>query len=241
MTYAGPNPIAVPLSAQIESDAKAYSEIASQLVAAAEGAETARKAFLESDDTEVQMVRTAMDKLNAKLEAMADAHVAALPQLSEDEVAKLQVEAVALREQVNNGVKAAQTYLKSGPVDKEGIEVWLVEFAANNPTKKRLSSNNGEGTGRTGSTLPKASVNMSILGGSLEGALSVESFSQAAAKLSTTVADLQKAYAAAAGVAHEDISTVKEPVTFTFTDSTPNAPTYTIVATPKPRKPKGSN
>lgn len=229
MAYTGPNSVIANLSVEIETAATHYGEIAARLAAAEGDREAALTAFMQtSDDAEVVKLREGIAKLNEKLRQKAEASVKS-ESLSDDEKAKLTVEAATLKEQVAKGQKAVGAVLASFDTDKEGVEKWLEAFKENDPTRSRK----GRTVGTTGSTLPRVNVLVTVQGGELfKEPTTFESFAPACQKLKFPVVEMQKAFAAAAGVKHEDIKSVDRPVEFTVQPHE-NGAVYTVKTTPK--------
>lgn len=229
MAYTGPNSVIANLSVEIETAASKYGELAGRLAAADGDREAALTAYVQtSDNAEVVKLREGIAKLNAKLQELAEKNVVS-ETLSEDEKAKLTVEVATLKEQVSKGQKAVSAVLASFDTDKEGVEKWLEEFKENDPTRSRK----GRAVGSTGSSLPRVNVLVTVQGGELfKEPVQFESFAPACAKLKFPVKDMQEAFAAAAGVKHEDIKSVDKPVTFTV-QPRENGAVYTVSTTPK--------
>lgn len=233
MTYAGPNAPVANLAPEIEHAASQYSEVAGKLAAADGDVEKAYDAWKQSDDAEAVKIREAIAKLTAKLDEAAKKNVK-VETLSDEEKAKLNVEATALKEKVAKGLKAVGMILASFDVDKEGVEAWVKEFSENNPTR----SKRGRAVGSVGSSLPRMRAEVTIQGGELFAEpTKFDSMGKVAAALGGDVElkDLQLAFAEKAGVEHDKISSVKTPVTFTFKVHE-NGATYTLTTHPKTAK-----
>lgn len=234
MAYTGPNTVIANLSTEIEAAAVAYGEIAGRLAAADGDRAAALKAFIETSvDAEVVKMREAIAKLNERLHAKAEESVKS-ETLSDEDKAKLTVEASTLKEQVQKGQKAVTAVLAGFDTDREGVEKWLAEFKERDSTRKSRTL----GAGQTGSTLPRVNVRVTVSGGAFTTPETFETFAAVAQKLKTEVKDLQVAFANAAGVKHEDIKTVDKPVTFTFKPQE-NGAEYTLATTPKEVKKSG--
>lgn len=231
MAYSGPNVVIANLSEEIEKAASQYGEISARLAAAEGDKETALKTYMStSEDAEAVKLREAIAKLNDKLKALAESKVVT-DDLSDEDKAKLTVEAATLKEQVTKGQKAVVAVLGSFNVDAEGVNAWLEDF-------KSRQGKRGKTVGTTGSTLPRVNVNVTIEGGNFTEPQHFESFAPACQKLKFPVKDMQEAFAKAAGVAHEDIKSVNKPVTFTIKPHEAGAE-YTVKTTPKEVKKAG--
>jgi len=228
MPYTGPNAPVANLSPEIEHAASQYAEVAGKLAAADGDVEKAYEAWKNSDDAEAVKIREAIAKLQAKLDESAKKNVK-VESLSDEEKAKLNVEAASLKEKVTKGLKAVSMILASFEVDKEGVENWVKEFSDSNPTR----SKRGRAVGSTGSTLPRMRAEVTIQGGELfPQPEKFDSMGKVASALSVELKDIQLAFAEAAGVEHDKISSVKTPVTFTFKVHE-NGATYTLTTHPK--------
>lgn len=234
MAYTGPNTIVANLTVEIESAASRYAEINGRLAAADGDKDKAREAWIkDSTDPDAVKIREGIAKLIAKIEALAEERVV-VETLSDDDKAKLSVEAATLKEQVTKGQKAVGLVLASVPTDVEGVNAWLKDFKEKDATR----SKRGRTVGTPGSALPRVNVNVTITGGNFTEPQKFDSFAPACQKLKFPVKDMQEAFAKAAGVAHEDIKDVKVPVTFTIKPHE-NGAEYTVETSPKETKKPG--
>lgn len=230
--YAGSNTTVVQLFDILESDSNSYKDLQAKLAAADGDVEKARATWLEStDNAQVAKLRAAIEKANQQLAELAEKNVS-VESLSEEDLTKLKENVTEMRARVRNGRSLILDLAKQLNNDVEGVEKALIEFG--DVTKGRGPSVGGA---KTGSSLPRVSVDIVVNGGALENA-AYKSFSFLAKDLHTDVESLQKAFAEAAGVEHSEISGVKRPVEFKF-QATENGSVYTISTTPKKNEKPG--
>jgi hypothetical protein len=224
--YTGPNTTVPQFFDIVEGHTNEFVKLQGELSAADGNVEKAREEWLSTtDNAEVAKLRAAIESANAKLAALAEKNVQ-VKSLSDEEKEALKSKLSTLRDEIRHGRALIVDIASTVPGgDVEGVKAALETLP--DPTRgRRVSSGTGA---KTGSNLPRASVDLAVSGGKFD-AQPFKSFSAAAVALKTQVADLQKAFAAAAGVEHEKISEVKTPVVFKFQDG---GPVYDIEATPK--------
>jgi len=231
--YTGSNTTVVQLFDILESDSNSFQTMQAKLAAADGDVDKARNAWLEStDNAQVAKLRAAIATAQEKLQALAAQHVT-VESLSDEDRAKLKEQVSEMRTRVRNGRSLILDLAKQLNNDVEGVEAALNEYP--DVTKGSRSS----GGAKTGSSLPRVSVDIVVTGGSFEeGGRSYKSFSFLAKDLHTDVESLQKAFAEAAGVEHSEISGVKRDVEFKF-QATENGSVYTISTTPKKNEKPG--
>lgn len=212
-----------------------YKEVDGKLAAADGDRETAIKAYMDtSDDAQAAKMRTQIENLTAKLRELAEKNVQELT-LSDEQKAALLAEKETHKEKIRSGRAVILKTSKLLEIKEEDVTKALDEIG--DPTKGAKSP----GAGKTGSNLPRVSVLSKAYGGNLpEDGEDYATFSALAKGIGMDVADLQKEFAKAAGVPHEDISSVDKPVAFTVKPH-PNGSEYMIETRPKPRKPRNSD
>lgn len=237
VTYEGPDEISKALLSKLNETVGKYSGIQTQIAAADGDRDTAIQSWMDStDDAQAQKIRDRINTAMAQLRALAEKNVRTV-ELSEDDRAKLDVELTELKGKIQTGYKVLDNLIQNMSEDPEGVKKSLETI--DNPVK----SNRGRKAGQTGSSLPRISAMVTISGGNFDDKDAVnefDSFSKVAAVLNCEVVDLQKAFADAAGVKHEDIKTVTKGIEFTFQPNE-NGTTYTLKTEPKTRKPRGSS
>lgn len=230
--YTGSNTTVVQLFDILENDSASFQTLQAKLAAADGDVDKARAAWLEStDNAQVAKLRAAIEQANAKLAELAEKNVS-VETLSDDDRAKLKDQVSEMRTRVRNGRSLILDLAKQLNNDVEGVQKALDEY----PDVTKGVRSGGTGA-KTGSSLPRVSVDITVNGGSLENA-KYKSFSFLAKDLHTDVESLQKAFAEAAGVEHSEISGVKRDVEFKF-QATENGSVYTISTTPKKNEKPG--
>lgn len=232
--YTGSNTTVVQLFDILEQDSGTYQELQAKLAAADGNVEKARESWLEStDNAEVLKLRKAIEVATEKLQALAEKNVS-VSELSDEDREKLKTSVSEMRTRVRNGRSLILDLAKQLNNDVEGVEKALEEFG--DVTKGR-----GTGSGaKTGSSLPRVSVDIRVTGGTFteDKPGLYKSFSFLAKDLHTDVESLQKAFAEAAGVEHQEISGVKRPVDFKF-QATENGSVFHVFTTPKQNEKPG--
>ena len=209
-----------------------YRQFETKLAAADGDKEAAIKNWMDTaEDTQAAKLRTQIENATNKLRELAEKSVTT-EELSETDREKIRTEMDALRVELKAGEKSIQELPQMLGLDSEGLVAELAKIG--NPAK----SPRGRKAGEAGSKLPRTSVNITVNGGNLKDQ-KYPSFSPLAQILHVDVKDLQLAFAKAAGVNHEDIKSVKDPVEFTFQPND-NGAVYTIHTEPKERKPRES-
>lgn len=236
--YSGPHAIVTSLFAQVETRIKEYESIAARIAAADGDVEKAYEAYINSsEDTQAVKLRAVIEKANAQLRELAEKNVT-VETLSDEAKAKLTTEANLIRQNVTDSVKAIESVNKSMPLDVDGVTAALAAFRANDPTRSKKGR--PVGSANTGSNSPRTYVNILIVGGNItpEEPRPFETFSALAAFFKCEVLDLQKAFAASAGVDLENVAGVNVPVSFDYQPHE-NGATYSVMTTPKERKKPG--
>lgn len=232
--YSGSNTTVVQLFDILEKDSNDFLEKSAKLAAADGDVDKARAAWLDTtDNAEVAKLRKAIETAQEKLQALAEKNVS-VDQMSPEDKEALKTSVSEMRTRVRNGRSLILDLAKQLNNDVEGVEKALEEFP--DVTKGRGSSTGA----KTGSSLPRVSVDITVTGGNFtaEEPGVYKSFSFLAKDLHTSVEDLQKAFAEAAGVDHSEISGVKRPVEFKF-QATAEGSVYTISTTPKKNEKPG--
>jgi hypothetical protein len=231
--YSGPDLMSAQLLEAYEVIASDYTNVATRLQAAEGDRDKALNHWVEnSDDPQAVEIRDAIARATKRLQELAEEAVVS-ETLSESEKEALKTEASELKKKVRHSRDAILSVAETFGTDPEGVKTALNEIG--DPTK----SARGRTAGTTGSSLPRVSVNITVTGGNFDKPMQYDSFSKMANTINAgadeAVKELQLAFAAAAGVDHADISSVKEPVTFEFTPEGSTA-VYTVATTPKARK-----
>lgn len=234
VNYEGPSAV-LDLFNLMESHITSYKEVDGKLAAADGDRESAVKAWMDtSDDAAAEKLRVAIKNATEKLRTLAEKNVEELT-LSDEEKTVLEAERDGHREKIRAGRTTVVKVAKLLDANMDEIEKALEEMG--DPTKGRVSS----GGGKTGSSLPRVSVNSRVYGGNLpETGEEFPTFSAVSKAINMEPKDIQVAFAEAAGVSHEDISSVDRPVSFTVKPH-PDGAEYLIETTPKTRKPRNSS
>lgn len=210
-----------------------YKSISGQLEAADGNRDAALKAWIEtSEDAQAVKLRTQIENARKRLEELAEKNVQEVV-LSEEEKNKLTTLLESKKEEIKKGKRTVKEVSEMLGNEEEFKAALGYLETIGDPT----SSGRGRKPGDTGSSLPRVSVIATLTGGNFEEPQVFDSFSPMAKLLNVDVKDIQLAFAQAAGVSHEDIKTVKKPVTFDFQPNG-NGSTYSISTKPKPRKPR---
>jgi hypothetical protein len=181
----------------------------------------------------VEKLRAAIAKANEQLAALAEKNVVT-ESLSDEDKAKLEESVKEMRTRVRNGRSLILDLAKQLNNDVEGVSKALDNYPD-------VTRGRGVSTGaKTGSTLPRVSVDIKVVGGTFteDKPGLYKSFSFLAKDLHTDVETLQKAFAEAAGVEHSEISGVKRDLDFKF-QATEEGSTYHIFTTPKKNEKPG--
>lgn len=225
--YTGPNTTVPQFFDIVEAQQTEFVKLQSELAAADGNVDKAREEWLSTtDNAEVAKLKAAIESANQKLAALAEKNVS-VTQLSDEEKAAAKAKLAELRDQIRHGrglILDIATTVPGG--DAEGVKAALESLP--DPTRSRKGSVGGA---KTGSTLPRVSVDLKVSGGKFNDQ-PFKAFSAASVATKIEVEDLQKAFAQAAGVEHKDIATVKRPVEFKV-QADPDSPVYTFHATPK--------
>lgn len=222
--YTGSNATVGPFFDLLETFSEQYKSVQAELIASDGDADKARAAWLEStDDAQVAKLRAAIASANEKLQELAEKNVVTT-QLSEEEKKAKADQLKSLREKVRKGRELVLEMAEMQHDDSEGVRAALENYPDVTKSRKGIST----GGAKTGSSLPRASVDLWVQGGKIDQKFMT--FSAAAKALDTEVADLQLAFANAAGVEHKDISSVKTEQRFTYTVGDVE---YKIHTTPK--------
>jgi hypothetical protein len=229
MGYEGSDTVSAQLLKKYEETVIEYKELNGQLEAADGNRDAAIEAWEEtSEDPQAVKLRTQIENAVRRLREMAEKNVQEVV-LSDEERAKLETLLESKKDEIKKGKKTVKEVSDMLGADHEGVMKALEEIG--DPT----GSGRGRKPGDSGSSLPRVSVIATLTGGNFPEGKTYDSFSPMAKDLNVDVKDLQVAFAEAAGVAHEEIKTVRKPVTFEF-QAHENGSTYTISTKPKPRK-----
>lgn len=225
--YTGPNTTVPQFFDIVENHTNEFVSLQAQLAAADGDVDKARGQWLDTtDNTEVAKLRAAIESANQKLAALAEKHVE-VKTLSDSEREDLKKKLASLRDEIRHGRGLIVDIASTVPGgDIEGVKAALESLP--DPTRGRKASTGGA---KTGSTLPRVSVDLVVSGGKFTDH-PFKAFSALAVATKSEVEDLQKAFAQAAGVEHKDIATVKREVSFKF-QVDPDSPVYSVTATPK--------
>lgn len=229
--YTGSNATVGPFFDLLETFSEQYKSVQAELIASDGDADKARAAWLEStDDAQVAKLRAAIQAANEKLAALAEENVK-IHTLSDEEKKAKADQLKSLREKVRKGRELVLEMAEMQHDDADGVKTALENYPDVTKSRKGIST----GGAKTGSSLPRASVDLHVVGGELDQTF--VTFSAAAKALNTEVADLQLAFAEAAGVEHKDISSVKTPQSFSYTVGDVE---FKVSTTPKTHTPKAS-
>jgi hypothetical protein len=225
--YKGEDEFERMLITQTEKIIGQFSEVSTKLAAADGDRDKAMKTFIESSDhPEAVAIRLTIQEANARLKQLAEENVVSLT-LSEEEKAKLKTLSSTLKEQAKAALETLEGTAKLMSVDSVPFTEAVAALKSRMPVATR-----GRKPGDSGSSLPRPRVNLYVTGGNLKPEQHFESFSKLALTLNCDTADIQKSYAAKAGVDPMDVKSIKDPVTFEFQPNE-NGAKYVILATPK--------
>lgn len=234
--YTGSNATVGPFFDLLETFSEQYKSVQAELIASDGDADKARAAWLEStDDPQVAKLRAAIESANAKLAELAEKNVTVHTLSDEEKKAKAD-QLKSLREKVKKGRELVLEMAEMQHDDSEGVRAALESYPDVTKSRKGIST----GGAKTGSSLPRASVDLYVTGGKIDQKF--ETFSAAAKALNTDVETLQLAFADAAGVEHKEIASVKTPQEFKVdvVSAEGDAVTYEIHTTPKKLAAKAS-
>lgn len=230
--YQGPDETAAGILLTLESHVKDYKSLKSQLDAADGDRESALQNYVEnSDDAQAVKLRDQIRALNDKLRTLAEKNVQEI-QLSDEDREKINTELSSHEKKINDAVTTAKKVATLLEIDQDGVMKALEVIG--NPTK----GTRGRPKGSTGASVPRASVNIKLNGGSFKDQ-PFETFSALAKALNCDVEYLSKEFAVAAGVDYEDISKVDSPQQFKVQPKE-DGPKYDVSTTPKSRKPRNT-
>lgn len=230
-TYQGSDTVSAQLLEKYEQAVNEYKTLSGQLEAADGNRDAAIEAWEDtSEDPQAVKLRTQIENAKNKLRELAEKNVEEVV-LSVEDRTKLEAELESKKDEIRKGKKTIREVSDMLGNDVKNVLKALEEIG--DPT----AGARGRKPGDAGSSLPRVSVIATLTGGNFPDGKVYDSFSPMAKDLSVDVADLQKEFAKAAGVAHEEIKTVKKPVTFEF-QAHENGSTYIIETKPKPRKPR---
>ena len=234
--YEGEDAISKAMLEKLHATTLEYSSIQAQIAAADGDRETAVKSWMESTDLAAAVkLRDQIASATQRLRDLAEKNVSSV-ELTEDDRAKLTAELDALKGRIKSGYTVLNSMIESMSDDPENVKKSLESIQ--NPAASRK----GVKAGSSGSTLPRISATVTINGGNFDQPdmpNEFDSFSKVASVLNCEVVDLQKAFAAAAGVSHENIKTVTRPIDFEFQPNE-NGPVYKLHTSPKTRAKRGS-
>lgn len=234
LPYEGPDKNAAHFINILQQRAEQYKVVAAEIENSDKAYEVAVQEFLDSDNNEVMKLRKAINQANERLQKMAGVYADEnAVTLSEEVLAKKNEELETRKKKFRKARTATLDSAEVNEIDYEGVKV-AVE-AVGDPTKSTGGKSANAGTG-----LPRVSLNITMTHPKNDP-LSPDTFSQAKMHLEAHgvsfkdkgVAELQAAYAEAAGVDPGDIKEVKRPVEFDFGE-------YHFLCTPKERAKYGS-
>lgn len=209
------------------SEVQEYAGLVARLKAADGDREAALKDYMDnSSDAEVSKLRNAIAAAQAKMRTLAEKNVQD-EQLDDAAKGELVKQRDELKEKVRLGQKAIRdfaTTMKS-TLNYDAVIAALDEIG--NPA----SSGRGRKPGTIGASGPKASVNITVTNGN--DSWEFKTFSESKKVLGADLKTIQQAYADAAGVQLDEISSVDKPLNFTL--ETTNGK-FQISTTPKARK-----
>lgn len=220
-------------------EAAAFIALESRIKAAEGDRAAALKAYItSSDDTDVKKLRGVIEQAQAKLHALAEKNVVS-EKLSDEDKQKLVTELDTVKSNFRDGRKAILSIAETmkAIVNMEAVNTALEEIG--DPTK----SGRGRKVGSTGSNLPKASAVLTLTSSENgKDSWTFQTFGEAAKHLNLGkdgVEVLQKEFAKAAGVQHNEIASVDKPQSFTVGPFAPSKAIWTVKTQPKQRKRPG--
>lgn len=221
-----------PFFEQHKLNISAYKAVDSRLAAIDGDKDKAVKAWMESSDDESAVkLREVIAEATSRLKTLAETSITT-EELSPEEVEKLKTEHGTLKEKVRAGNRGMTKLAEVLGVD---ISEKLKEMG--DPTARAVSSGNAS----TGSGLPRASVNVTVYKQhDPDTKWTFENLSGAANHIDIPIEELQKLYANAGGVAHEEIKKIKTDQEFTYHNTAiANASVWVIKTSPKETAPRG--
>lgn len=231
--YQGPDDTSAGILQTLETHVKEYKNLKTQLDAADGDRDAALDNYMEnSEDKQAVTLRDRIKKAQEQLRELAEKNVQEV-QLSEDDRAKISTEMKAHEEKINASWTTAKKVAALLEIDEDGVLAALEKIG--NPTK----GTRGRPKGSAGSSVPRASVNIKLNGGTFTDQ-PFETFSALAKALDCSVETLSQEFAVAAGVEYQNISQVDTPQTFQVQPKE-DGPKYTVSTTPKQRKPRSSS
>lgn len=226
--YAGENPMFQALFGALNNTADEFAKLSAELEAATGNRDAAIQGLMEtSDDEEMTKLREAIARATEKLRSLAESKVT-VTEMSPEDVEKAKEKISSLKKNLRDGSQAIEklTTLPEIYVDdtvKESVE----------KLKKLVGARTSSGTGNApGTGIPKARVSVTVQGGNFTEPKPFPNLSSVAQLFKMESVDLLKAYADAAGVEFQKVSSVKTVTTFTIKPNE-NGSEYTLVVTPK--------
>ncbi len=205
-----------------------YNTVAGRLAAVEGDRDKAIQAWMDSsnDETAVRL-REAVAEATRRLKLLAEQNIVT-EDISEAEKEKLRTERDTYKEKLLAGSRTIVKLVDAYEIEDVDAKDLLKELG--DPFVRKTNDGGGGGSG-----LPRASVNVHIANSNSEWGC--DSLSKAASIMDIPVEELQKLYAQAGGVAHEDIKTIKEPTQFEWTSA--KGVEWKISTTPKETAPRG--
>lgn len=206
--YEGDNPLLQKLFDQLGGVYDEYVSLTGELAAATGDKDSAVDAVMKSDESaKAVQLRERIQKAMDELRAIAEKRVAETS-LTDEEIAAKETRKTEIHAKLTKAVSNT-----AGLAETMGLEDDVV--APLERVREALGKRKGaSGGAKTGSSLPRVPVDVYCVGNGLNQAFN--SFSALAVATKSNVETIQKAFAEAAGVKHEDISSVKRPVDFTL-------------------------
>ncbi len=211
----------------------AFKAVDSRLAAVEGDQEKAIKSWMEGSDEETAVkLREAIAEATRRLRTLAESSVV-VEDLSEADKEKLSTERAMFKEKLQAGSRSLRKLIDAFNLELDANEL-LKEMG--DPTATRVNAAGAS----AGSGLPRASVNVTCYKKHEPNGdkWTFENLSKSADFLDLPVEEMQKIYAQAGGVSHEDIKTIKTPQNWDYTNPTTGT-VWVVNTTPKDTAPRG--
>lgn len=231
--YQGPDETAAGVLLTLEKHVVDYKKLKSELDAADGNRDAALQNYVEnSEDAQAVKLREQIANATKRLNDLAEKNVQEI-KLSDEDRAKVNTELEFHEGKINASWATAKKVANLLEIDEAGVLAALEKIG--NPTK----GTRGRPVGSKGASVPRASVNIVVNGGTFKDQ-QFDTFSAMSKALNCDVEYLSKEFAVAAGVDYQDISSVDSDQTFQVQPKE-DGPKYSVKTTPKQRKPRSKN
>lgn len=246
--YVGSNPFVRNAVDMLLGHIAAYTDVEAKLAASAGDRSKLVEAWIESppaDNDTATKLREAATIALERLRKLAEQAVPETAEVTEDEAASLKTERATLKDDVKTAYAMANVAITKSTVDNDALKVLHERLKALNPLKGRGAA----ASGGTRATTYRASVWVKVLDANGQPVNIPDSskddkrpdcfkgLSQVAMLLKVSNAEIQEAYAQAAGVERSDIASIDQPQTFEL-KAKGGSETFTVHTTPKPKPEK---